>query len=456
MSDVLDQAWSWFVGKVIEWALGTLRTMLVWWMSDNSYSVRLTGEKGGVLYSLREHTNYLTVVMAFAGFMIAAIRIAIQRNGEPFRAALSQFFQLAVIVLTLATAVNLANIAGDRYSYWILKDLMPKGDTWIENWKSGISVLGGHETDTSFLLAFFALAATVGTSIQFGLMLFRSGALIVLVGTLPPLAAARFTAYGDHAYRKCLGWLISFILFKPVAATIYAAALKLLSSKSEADRLFGLALIAGAVFALPATMRAIMPAITESHSGFGIRQVGHFVFGSSAVNAGKGVTVLDGAGGAGVAMTRGAGRVVGRVLGLGNNGPASRGSSGGGAPSGSSGGGGSGTASSGSSGSGTGSAGSGTGSAGSGTASSGSSGSGTGSAGSGTGSSGSSSWGTGGSGSSGSGSSSWGTGGSWGTGSSGSSGSDSGSSGSGGANSSHHGGPSGADGGNGGSSDGNP
>ncbi|MFB9830833.1 hypothetical protein [Actinoallomurus acaciae] len=440
--------------------------MLVWWMSDNSYSVRLTGEKGGLLYSLREHTNYLTVVMAFAGFMIAAIRIAVQRNGEPFRVALSQFFQLAVIVLTLATVVNLGNIAGDRYSYWILKDLMPKGDTWIENWKSGISVLGGHETDTSFLLAFFALAATVGTSIQFGLMLFRSGALIVLVGTLPPLAAARFTTYGDHAYRKCLGWLISFVLFKPVAATIYAAALKLLSSKSEADRLFGLALIAGAVFALPATMRAIMPAITESHSAFGIRQVGHFVFGSSAVNAGKGVTVLEGAGGAGVAMTRGAGRVVGRVLGLGNNGPASRNSSRGGTPSGSSGGGGSGFVSPGGSGSGTGSTGSGTASSGSGASGAGSTGSGTGGTGSGTGgtgsgsgSSGSGSWGAGGSWAGDSGSS-WGTGSSGssgsGGGSSGSSGSDSGSSGSGGANGSHHGGPSGADGGHGGSSDGNP
>ncbi|WP_303633811.1 hypothetical protein [Actinomadura madurae] len=307
MDDLLDEAWGWLVDKLKDWALSTFETFLLWWMSDTAYYVRMTGEKGGVLYSLREHLNWMIAVMAFAGFMVAAFRIAVQRKGEPFRAALSQFVELAVIVLTLATAVNLANIAADRYSAWIIKDMMPEGGL-AEKWDDGVGVLQLHENDANFIVACFALCAAVSTAIQFVLMLFRSGVLILLVGILPAVAASRFSSYGDAAYRKCMHWLIAFVLFKPVAATIYAAALKLLVSDNEADRLFGLALIAGAVFALPATMRAVMPGVAENNSFFGIRQVGHFTFGGTAVNVGKRTGIWTGLTGIGGGPSGGSGK----------------------------------------------------------------------------------------------------------------------------------------------------
>ncbi|XRQ08772.1 hypothetical protein ACN3XK_71790 [Actinomadura welshii] len=309
MDGILDDIWMWVVRKVIEWALGSFQTLMIWWMDDTAYSVRLSGESGGVLFRLRAHTNWLTAIMAFAGFLVAAFRVAIQRKGEPFRVALSQFFELAVIMLTLATAVNLANIAGDEYSAWILEDLRPKNDNWIANWVGGLEFLGGgggSATATMFIVVVFAGAAAISSVAQFALMLFRSGVLIVLVGILPAVAASRFSSYGNHAYRKCIGWLISFILFKPVAATIYAAALALMESPHEADRLFGLALVAGGIFALPAILRAVMPAVAEDNSHFGVRQIGHFVFGSTAVNSGRGINVLSGS-------KHGAGR-VGRGL----------------------------------------------------------------------------------------------------------------------------------------------
>ncbi|WP_433461842.1 hypothetical protein [Spirillospora sp. CA-128828] len=290
---ILDGIFDWLADKVIDWALGGFQTLVTYWISD-TYSVSLNGEAGGILYFLREHANWLTLVMAFAGFLVAAFRVAVQRKGEPFRAALSQFFELAAIVLIVATVVNLANVGGDRYSDWILNDARPKNDQWIDDWKSGFGPL--KSADTMFILLIFGLAAAVATAVQFALMLFRSGVLIVLIGILPTVAASRFSTYGNQAYRKCVGWLISFILYKPVAATIYAAAFRLMASKYEADRLFGLALLAGAVFSLPAVMRAVMPAVAEDNSSFGIRQVGHFVFGSSAVNAGKLTTVGSGTG----------------------------------------------------------------------------------------------------------------------------------------------------------------
>ncbi|NDU77913.1 hypothetical protein GWI34_35675, partial [Actinomadura sp. DSM 109109] len=338
MDDLLDEAWAWLVNKLLDWALASFQTFLTWWMSDSAFSVQLSGEKGGVLYMLREYTNWLTAAMAFAGFLVAAFRIAVQRKGEPFRQAMHQFVELAVIILTLATLVNLLNIAGDRFSHWVITGMGPKDDSWVDKWKDGLSLLGGNKDDTSFILAFFALATALSSAIQFVLMLFRSGAMIVLVGILPSLAAARFTSYGNAAYRQCIGLLASFILVKPVIAVIDGGALKLMSSDYEADRLFGLALAAGSVFALPATMRAVMPAATEGLSFFGIRQVGHFTYGGTAMAMRKQATglfsgLMSGPGGSSSApkATNRAGGGWGG-WGFGNRGGGSGGGPGGGAP----------------------------------------------------------------------------------------------------------------------------
>ncbi|MEU5993309.1 hypothetical protein ABZ806_30435 [Spirillospora sp. NPDC047418] len=303
VDDFMDALTGWFYKWVISSALSSLQTNLTWWMSDSDYSLNLAGDsETGMLNLLREHTNFLTYIGAFAGFLVAAFRVAIQRRGGPFREALSQFVELVIIVFTLATAVNLASIAGDRYSAWILKSVAPESGDWTAAWTSGLNFYKG--AGLSLLVVVFAAAALVSNLVQYTLMLFRSGILIILVGILPVLAASRFTSYGNRAYKRSLGWLASWILFKPTAATIYTAAEGLMQSNSQADRLFGLALVGGAIFTLPATLRAVMPAITEDNSFFSPRQVGHFMFGGGALNAVKGENLLTGSW-AGVKRVRG-------------------------------------------------------------------------------------------------------------------------------------------------------
>ncbi|TDC40931.1 hypothetical protein E1281_37905, partial [Actinomadura sp. KC345] len=295
VDSILDGIVDWVIEWAIDAALGSLQTLMTWWATDDTYSVSMTGEEGGTLFFLREHTNWLTLMLAFAGLLIAAFRVAIQRKGEPFRESISQLFQLAMVIFILATVVNLANITGDRYSDWILADARPANDEWIKNWNSGIA--GLKSADTMFLLLFFALFAAIASVIQFILMLFRSAILIVLVGVLPVVAASRSSKYGESAFKKCIGLLISAILFKWVAATIYAAAFRLMASDYDADILFGLALVGGAVFVFPAVMRAVMPVVAADNPLFGIRQVGHFTFGGTATNALGRVTSLFGLGG---------------------------------------------------------------------------------------------------------------------------------------------------------------
>ncbi|MEU9021789.1 hypothetical protein [Actinomadura sp. NPDC048394] len=287
-----DDVWEWFCNKLLTWALSSLLTLLTWWLTSDAYEVPLTGDKGGVLYDLRAHINWLTAVMVFAGFLFAACKTAMQRNGQPFREIFSQFLSLVVISCSVVAIANLAFILMDRYSNWVITDLAPKQKDWSKYWNTrSYDSLKGHEAGTSFLVAAFALAALVSSVIQFILMMFRAGVLLIIVGVLPPVAASRFTSHGNAAYKSLVRLGISLWLFEGAAATIYAAALDLMASPYEADRLGGLALVGGAVFALPATLRALVPEVEEDNASFGIRQVGHFAAGGTAVTLSQGAGI---------------------------------------------------------------------------------------------------------------------------------------------------------------------
>ncbi|WP_202126047.1 hypothetical protein [Actinomadura physcomitrii] len=287
-----DDVWEWFCNKLLTWALSSLLTLLTWWLTSDAYEVPLTGDKGGVLYDLRAHINWLTAVMVFAGFLFAACKTAMQRNGQPFREIFSQFLSLVVISCSVVAIANLAFILMDRYSNWVITDLAPKQKDWSKYWNTrSYDSLKGHEAGTSFLVAAFALAALVSSVIQFILMMFRAGVLLIIVGVLPPVAASRFTSHGNAAYKSLVRLGISLWLFEGAAATIYAAALDLMASPYEADRLGGLALVGGAVFALPATLRAVVPEVEEDNASFGIRQVGHFAASGTSVTLSQGAGI---------------------------------------------------------------------------------------------------------------------------------------------------------------------
>ena len=292
-TDILESIFVWLTGQVMLAALETFQMLMSWWVGD-AYTQNLADGKGagGVLYFLRSHTNWLTALMAFAGFAFAALRAAVQRKGEPFRVAFSNFFELAVIVLMLATVVQLASLAADEYSSWVLAESMPKDGNWAKEWTEELN--GVQQAGSLFLFAIFGIFVLISSLIQWGLMLFRSAAMVVLVGLLPLLAASRFSSYGEYAYKRALGWLISWWAYGPIVATGAAAGQQLLQSKYQTDKYAGMALIIGMVFALPAVFSAIMPAVRDDNNSFSPRQVGHFMFGGTAVNVGRRTGIWSG------------------------------------------------------------------------------------------------------------------------------------------------------------------
>jgi type IV secretion system protein TrbL len=100
--------------------------------------------------------------------------------------------------------------------------------------------------------------------VQLAMVLIRSVLLVVLVGVWPLAAASSMTEMGRQWYKKITGWMIGFLLFKPAAAIVYAAAIKMtLSSDSVLASIEGIILIILASLTLPALMKFIVPAVSS-------------------------------------------------------------------------------------------------------------------------------------------------------------------------------------------------
>jgi hypothetical protein len=114
------------------------------------------------------------------------------------------------------------------------------------------------------LIILLSVLAIIGMVVQLAMVLIRSVLLVVLVGVWPLAAASSMTEMGRQWYKKITGWMIGFLLFKPAAAIVYAAAIKMtLSSDSVLASIEGIILIILASLTLPALMKFIVPAVAS-------------------------------------------------------------------------------------------------------------------------------------------------------------------------------------------------
>ena len=287
----------------------------------NTPSIPLTGEDNAVTF-IRDTTLWYVGVLMVISVLIAAGQMMWTRKGQPLTELLSSLLKFAIINAASVSGVTMLLDSGDKFSAWIIKQSTDEGfdkalSTLIgpEVFKSGISV------GIAIFAIVMGIIAIIVAVIQIGLLIVRSAMALILVGTLPLAFSATNTSWGKQWSQKHVSWLIAFILYKPVASLIYAAAFKVFGTVGKVDGddaermmyfICGLVLMIAALFALPAMMRLIVPAVGAA-SGAGVMFAGAAVgsaasgavnFGSRIRGAGRGG---GGAGGGGGAVAGGGG-----------------------------------------------------------------------------------------------------------------------------------------------------
>lgn len=195
----------------------------------------------------------LSVFLLTIGLVVAGARIMLAHRAEPFREAM-QALGKAVAVITLGSAaIQVLSWGGDAYAQWILKASGTTASAGIAD--------AGFAASSPGLALIFGLIGVMAVAFQWVIMFVRQAMLLLLNAYWQLSASAALLQQGKQAFEKITAWIIAFILYMPLAASIYAFAWRLKNGQDGAGGvLYGLMLIGLAVIALPAIMRLLLPA----------------------------------------------------------------------------------------------------------------------------------------------------------------------------------------------------
>ena len=221
---------------------------------------------------------WYTLVGAVLSVFIGAGRMIWEQRADPGRELMKSLLQLVVVAGAGVTIVGILVNAADAFSIWVLDSSLDcdiNAETCFGNAMGGMLQIAGTMPAGQIAVIVLGIFAIIASMIQMALMFVRSAMLVLLVGVLPLTASATNTEAGRGWFKKASGWLIAFILYKPVAALVYAAAFQMVGQGGGAtvngEDLFqvaqGLVLMFLALFALPALMRFVSPMVAGLASG---------------------------------------------------------------------------------------------------------------------------------------------------------------------------------------------
>jgi type IV secretion system protein TrbL len=244
-----------------KWVIGQSLSL---WTDINTPGANSTGAM-----FLQNNTEWIVAFVAVLGLLIAAIRLGLERRAEPAKLAARGLVNLAVATGGGVAIISLGAKAGDAYSSWIINLGLNQSGSGTSVVKTGEGLLIVLAPGLPvFLVIIFGIVGIIASIAQIFLLVIRVAMLGLLAGVLPIAAAASNTESGKAWFAKICGWVLAFLLYKPVAATIYAYAFVSLSSNSFVDQASGMAMLVLSVIALPALMRLVTPMVAAAtHQG---------------------------------------------------------------------------------------------------------------------------------------------------------------------------------------------
>jgi hypothetical protein len=278
------------------------------------------------------HLAWYSVIVLVVSLIAGSVKMLVEQETKHLLEMMKSVGVFALVATSSVTLTNLLIEATDGFSEWILKASIAGGSSFdAEAFANGIApspTLSASGPEVAIgAIGYLLLVIVVGTIgilaslIQLVLMMFRVAMLPVMLGLLPVPAAAYNTVTGKRIFEGLLKWLLAFILYKPIAAIIYALSVILLEQDGFMLTIAGIAAIIASVFALPAMLKlfdVVTPAVINATPGSVVGALAAPT-GAVALNAGsKAMGALSGA--LGSAATASGSGVAGSMLGAASSG----------------------------------------------------------------------------------------------------------------------------------------
>ncbi|MFL4496497.1 hypothetical protein ACJ6WD_35445 [Streptomyces sp. VTCC 41912] len=242
------------------------------WLKVSTPGVSPTGKPGETITGatsvaswLDTHVMWLSSALTAICLVIAGAKMAysLRGSGEEMRTVLQGMVKLVLINGMFIPGVQICIEIGDSYTNWII-DQSLGGNADEKLGAAALSITGLSSSlggpGVPLLLVLFACVFSL---LQLIIMFFRAAVLVLLAGTVSIPAATSLTGMGSRWLSRWLSWTLAFLALKPAAATVYAAAYRLMGSGLTQDLssgITGFVLLSAAVVVLPALLRLLQPA----------------------------------------------------------------------------------------------------------------------------------------------------------------------------------------------------
>lgn len=250
-------------------AAKTIVELGAWWVYVDTPALN-SEARTDVVSWVWSHTLYVQMVLVCGALMVAGAKLAWENSrGTAYAAHLGK----DLIVLTIISAcgvlfIRLGAKVSDSYAQWIVRE---SGD--ISNGVNDQTVKAISDSISSsgvVMGAILAIIVIVFGAIQNALMSLRGVALIILAAFLPISASLVGTKMGNEWLSRNLRWMLAFLLYKPVAATIYALSMQLIVSDhgsftaNKEGLYLGIGFLIAGALSLPALMKMVSPPVSAA------------------------------------------------------------------------------------------------------------------------------------------------------------------------------------------------
>ncbi|MFD0304067.1 hypothetical protein [Streptomyces sp. NPDC127119] len=216
----------------------------------------------GTADQVSRQTQWIVVYTAVGSLLFAAARMALERRGEAGTVALKGLLRVILVAGGATAVVTALASLSDRYADHLFATGAQQQLTTI-----GCSGGDGIPAVLLLILAFLLLIAAI---VQTVLLYVRLGVMIILLGTLPLAAAASMTNWGGGWWRKHIGWMVAWLLYKSAAGLVIFAGSAMLSNDGDSgihEKIAGIGVLLLSALALPALLKLIVPATAGLGSG---------------------------------------------------------------------------------------------------------------------------------------------------------------------------------------------
>ena len=284
-----------FVKSLLEGNAQALALIMTMWIKESPFSGADFASSVEGVFNL---TLWAQALLLVVSLIVAGTRMAVARNrglGDGFEDIGQVMFNFILAGAALPAVILSLHMATDAISTQWLEEGLGGDPAASINAVAMIDEETGLGPAAVLILVVFAL---LGALAQMVALVIREGLLIVVVGLLPLAAASWSLSTGKQAFKSMVGFVVAALLFKPIATLLYLVAFWL-SSGNEApsvmEAVSSMLLLASAGLVLPALMRVVAPAVSQSVAGGSAAGIGAAAAGATGAVAGMAGAALGNA-----------------------------------------------------------------------------------------------------------------------------------------------------------------